>query len=220
MNLKNLIAMHYPVVGTLDHDFADRILSRAKLVTLKSGVTVFEDMMECRAFPFVLSGSLRVVKRAENGREITLYNLMPGDACAISSACIFGKEPYNACGQVISDCELVLLPTDDFNDLLSNEAFRDFIFSLFAKRVSSLMQLIEEVVFHRLDQRLAAWLLAKGPEIDVSHQHLADELGTVREIISRILSDFAQKGYVATSRGHISISDPRLLQKIIENNPA
>lgn len=131
------------------------MLRNATLISLKSGAVVFEELQSCAAFPFVLSGNLRVVKRSENGREIALYDVAPGDACVVSSACLLGSKPYNAVGLVQSDCELLMLPADDFDHLLSIKVFREFIFSLFSKRVLDLMMLVDEVAFRKLDQRHA-----------------------------------------------------------------
>jgi CRP-like cAMP-binding protein len=110
----------------------------------------------------VLAGSIRVVKAAPNGRELPLYRVTPGETCIISSACLLGHTPYNARGVTETDTTLLLVPNADFQALLGEAAFRDFIFQLFSERIADLMQLIEEVAFRKLDQRLAALLLGKG----------------------------------------------------------
>jgi CRP/FNR family transcriptional regulator len=149
----------------------------------------------------VLAGSIRVVKAAPNGRELPLYRVTPGETCIISSACLLGHTPYNARGVTEADTTLLLVPNADFQALLGEAAFRDFIFQLFSERIADLMQLIEEVAFRKLDQRLAALLLGKGRSVHTTHQQLADELGSVREIVSRLLKGFAEQGLVALAAG-------------------
>src|SRR5690606_24883459 len=105
--------------------------------------------------------------------------------CVISSSCLLGREDYNARGVAETDTVLMLLPRPVFEALFAEPAFRDFVFRLFADRIADLMQLIDEVAFRKLDQRLAALLLGKGRTLHVTHQQLADELGSVREIVSR-----------------------------------
>jgi CRP/FNR family transcriptional regulator, anaerobic regulatory protein len=204
----------YPVLGSIPKADLDNVLKNAQIVNLKSGEVVFEELQSCNAFPFVLSGTVKVVKRSVTGREIALYNVMPGDACVVSSACLLGDKPYNAIGVVQSDCELVMMPADDFNQLLSIRAFRELIFSLFSKRVLDLMLLIDEVAFRKLDQRLVRLLINQGPAIEASHQLLADELGTVREMITRTLNAFADRQLVLLSRGSIQVLDQQGLAKI------
>jgi CRP/FNR family transcriptional regulator len=108
----------------------------------------------------------------------------------------------------------VLLPRDLFDEMLDVTAFRDFVFDLFAERISELMQLVEEVAFRKLDQRLANLLLGKGRQLHTTHQQLADELGSVREMVSRLLKGFADQGLVRLGREQIEILDPAGLRKI------
>jgi CRP/FNR family transcriptional regulator, anaerobic regulatory protein len=204
----------YPVLRSVPQHELDATLQNARLVSLKSGTIVFEELQSCRAFPFVLSGHVRVVKRSETGREIALYSVTPGDACVVSSACLLGNKPYNAVGIVQADCELVMMPAQDFDRLMSLQPFREFIFSLFSRRVLELMLLVDEVAFRKLDQRLARLLIGRGPAVTVSHQDLADELGTVREMITRTLHGFAERGLVRLTRGSVEVLDAQGLERI------
>ena len=100
---------------------------------------------------------------------------------------------------------------------MTSREFREFIFSLFSKRILGLMLLVEEVAFQKLDKRLATLLLRRGGRIDSSHQELADELGTVREMITRLLNSFSDTGLIELSRGRIEIVDEQALKFITEN---
>jgi CRP/FNR family transcriptional regulator len=175
------------VLSEVDQELLTHVLSNAKLVTLKSGTVIFEELQPCNAFPFILSGNIRVYKQSVNGRELSLYSVTAG--------CLLGDKPYNASGLAKIDSMLVMMTANDFENLLSSKVFREFIFSLFSKRISELMQLVEEVAFQRLDRRLASLLLRRGRYIKMSHQELADELGTVREMITRVLKSFSDTGF-------------------------
>ncbi|MCB1963203.1 MAG: Crp/Fnr family transcriptional regulator, partial [Rhodocyclaceae bacterium] len=172
------------------------------------------DHQACEGFPFVVSGSIRVIKASPSGRELPLYRVAPGETCVISSSCLLGHEDYNARGVAESDTEMVMLPKAVFDELLGEPAFRGFVFHLFADRIADLMQLIEEVAFHKLDQRLAALLLGKGRVLHTTHQQLADELGSVREMVSRLLKGFAAQGLVKLGREQVALIDPAGLRRV------
>ncbi|MCA0186898.1 MAG: Crp/Fnr family transcriptional regulator [Proteobacteria bacterium] len=204
----------YPVLARLPGAARERLSGRARIITVPAGTTLFDERQACQGFPFVLSGSIRVIKAAPTGRELPLYRVTPGETCIISSACLLGQAPYNARGITESETRLLLLPVEDFQALLAESAFRDFVFQLFSERIADLMQLIEEVAFRKLDQRLAALLLGKGARIHTTHQQLADELGSVREIVSRLLKGLAEQGLVALSREQVDILDPAGLRRL------
>lgn len=204
----------YPVLATLPAPDLGGAVRNARTITVKAGTTLFNELQPCDAFPFILSGALRIVKRAENGREILLYTVGPGDACVVSAACLLGRSPYNAVGIVQEDCELLMVPAAAFDALMAIKGFREAIFALFSQRVLDLMQLVDAVAFQKLDARLARVLIARGPEIAVSHQALADELGTVREMVTRILNGFADRGLVVLGRGSVRVVDAAGLKRV------
>lgn len=214
MNDDALLRSRYPVIDALAPAARERLLAAARWMDIPAGALLFDDRQSCEGFPFVVDGSVRVAKCAPNGRELPLYRVSPGETCIISSSCLLGHEDYNARGVTEAPTRLMLLPKAVFDDLLADPAFRDFVFHLFAERIADLMQLIEEVAFRRLDQRLAALLLGKGRVLHVTHQHLADELGSVREIVSRLLKGFAEQGLVKLSREQIEILDPAGLRAL------
>ena len=206
----------YPVLAELPPGLREQIVAAAQAVTVPAGATLFDERQPCQGFPFVLAGAIRVAKVAANGRELPLYRVTPGETCIITSSCLLGNVPYNARGTTESETVLVLLPQGLFNELLAQAPFRNFIFNLFAERMADLMRLVEEVAFRKLDQRLAALLLGKGRVVHATHQQLADELGSVREMISRLLKGFAELGLVALGREQIEIRDAAGLRRIAE----
>ena len=198
----------YPVLATLPAAARQRLFKAAQLMRVPAGTLLFDERQACQGFPLVASGSIRVSKVSIQGRELPLYRVGPGETCIITSSCLLGRADYNARGMVESDLTLVFLPASEFQVLLAEPVFRDFIFHLFSERIADLMQVVEEVAFHKLDQRLAGLLLGKGRVLHATHQQLADELGSVREIVSRLLKGFAAQGLVALGREQIEILDP------------
>lgn len=209
-----LLAERYPMLAQLPPASRLLIATASHWASVPAGQLLFDDHQACQGFPFVIEGSVRVIKCAPNGRELPLYRVAPGETCIISSSCLLGRENYNARGITESETELMLLPRATFDELLGEPVFRDFVFHLFAERIADLMQLIEEVAFQRLDQRLAALLLGKGRVLHVTHQQLADELGSVREFVSRLLKGFAAQGLVRLAREQIEILDPASLRRL------
>jgi CRP/FNR family transcriptional regulator, anaerobic regulatory protein len=204
----------YPVLQDLSEFLRSRLIGETQQMVVPAGTVLFDEHQPCQGFPFVLAGSIRVVKLAANGRELPLYKVLPGESCIITSSCLLGRTDYNARGVTETETTLVLLPRGLFDQLLDAPPFRDFVFHLFGERIAELMQLVEEVAFHKLDQRLANLLLGKGRQLHTTHQQLADELGSVREMVSRLLKGFADQGLVRLGRELIEILDPAGLRKI------
>ena len=207
----------YPMLGTLPAAQREGLLANASTLRAPVGTVMFDENQQCQGFPLLLSGSIRVIKSAANGRELQLYRVCPGESCILTSSCLLGHATYNARGVVEQDVVMVVLPPAAFRLLLSqHEPFRDYIFSLFSERLTDLMQLVSAVAFQKLDQRLAALLIAKPKPIQSTHQALADELGSVREIVSRLLKNFADQGWVRLGREQIEVIDTPALKKLSE----
>lgn len=204
----------YPVLNAIDPRIRQRVADQMQVIKVPSGTILFDEHQPCTGFPFLLAGAVRVLKAAANGRELPLYRVLPGETCIISSSCLLGHIAYNARGIAQGETALVVLPRPLFDELLSTVGFRDFIFHLFAERMADLMQLVEEVAFRKLDQRLAALLLGKGRTVHATHQQLADELGSVREMVSRLLKGFADQKLVNLGREQIEILDPPRLREL------
>jgi CRP/FNR family transcriptional regulator len=195
-------------------------LSETHVLHLGQGSTLFDEGSACTGFPFVLAGEVRVVKLSSSGRGLYLYSVLPGEACVISQGCLLGHQHYNARGVAQAELSLCLISRSLFAQLLATHApFRQFVFALFADRFAELMALIEEVAFKRLDQRLAHLLVDRGPLLNVTHQALADDLGSVREIVTRVLHHFANEGWVELARERISVLQPLRLANFSEPCP-
>lgn len=205
----------YPAFSSMPAAALGRMFDEATLRTVPAGTVMFDESNPCQSFPMLVDGTIRVSKVAANGRELQMYRVVPGESCLITASCLLGNVPYSARGVAESAVTMVVLPPALFDRLVAeHEPFRRYIFSLFSERLSELMQLVEAVAFHRLDRRLAALLLGKGRTIQATHQQIAEELGSVREIVSRLLKSFAEQGLVALSREKIEVLNPQELRRI------
>lgn len=203
-----------PLFAKLDRAALDLVASVARRVTLPAGARAFESGQPCSAFLIVSAGRVRVQLTAENGREIVLYRIEAGESCVLTTSCILGSEAYGAEAVCETEVEAIALPTPSFRALLdSSAAFRDAILSAYAARVSDLVLTIEETLFQRVDARLAALLAARaeGGIVTATHHALAVELGSAREVVSRILKRFERSGAIALSRGAVEILNARRL---------
>src|SRR5512139_887606 len=206
----------YPALASLDPRALDTLLDHAEVVNLPAGTPLFGEGSVCRQFPLVLAGSIRVAKVGE-GRELQLYRVTPGESCVLTSSCLVGGRDYPATGVVESDVQLVVLPKTTFDELMATHApFRQYVFGLFAERFTELLGLVEAVAFHKLDRRVASALLGHGRVVEMTHQQLADAVGSVREIVTRVLRNFADQGLVKSGRGSIEVLDAARLRRIAE----
>lgn len=213
-NTQTRLLQQYLVLRDLPAADKAKLLATASMMHLTAGTIVFDENQSCQGFPLLLSGSIHVIKAAPSGRELQLYSVDPGESCILTSSCLLGHAKYKARGVARLDTELVVLPPEAFRKLISvHEPFRDYIFSLFSERLTDLMQLVSAVAFQKLDQRLAVLLVAKPAPIHTTHQALADELGSVREIVSRLLKSFAEQGWIKLGREQIEIVDAAALKK-------
>lgn len=183
-------------------------------VDVAAGTVLFTENNPCQGFPLVLDGEVRVARQSMDGRSLELYRVTPGELCLVSSASLFRSTPLNAHGVTTKPTRLLLIRPTTFQQWLAQPAFRDSILGLFAERMADLTTLIDAVAFQKLDQRLAATLLGRGQDLSLTHQALADELGTVREIITRLLRRFEREGWVQLSREHIHIVNSPALRAV------
>jgi len=194
-------------------------LSLAFVVKLEKGQPVSSEGAECSHLALVLSGNARVYKLGESGREITLYRVGPGQSCVLTASCIQSHQPFPAFAECEQAVEAVLIPAGDLNRWMAESApWRDYVFSLVAKRMANIIGLVEEVVFRRMDRRIAAYLLSRCRDADTetiqaTHQEIASDLGTSREVVSRILKDLETGGHISVARGAITIRNQQKLQE-------
>jgi len=209
--------------GTADLPLAvrKRLNATARVIHMKRGDQVFGPMNVPDSLFFLYDGRIRVSQSSESGREIVLYRVEAGDSCVLTTACMLAEEAYNAEGIAETDVTAVVLPKAAFDRLAAEEdAFRNFIFAAYSRRLIDMLRVIDDVAFGRIDVRLAERLLALGDgrkEIRTTHQALASELGTAREVISRVLNDFHKRDLISQSRGIITFIDKPGLAAIAQS---
>ncbi len=198
----------FPFFSTLPAATRDLLLSRAVTKKLSHKEVLVRDGGECRYLPFVLEGTLRLFKTSPGGREITLYRIEKGESCILSATCILTDGSFPAIAEAEGETEILLIPSQLIADTVEDHPeWRRFLFGLYARRLEDVLMLVDEVAFHHVDARLAAWLLkhASAARVDRTHGEIADELGTSREVVTRILKDFESDGLIETSRGRIRL---------------
>jgi len=206
----------FPDLNGLSADIRKE-LEAIQPMKVPAGTVLFRDGDMCQGYVFVLNGSVRVQKMDPEGREIVLYRVENGQTCMLTTSCLLGGRAYPAEGVAEEETELALLAPNRLDALLADAAFRRFVLSMISQRVADLMALIEDVAFGRMDVRLARRLLELdngSGKLHLTHQQLATELGTAREVISRILKDFERRGLVELGRGTLLLPDPEELGAI------
>ena len=205
----------FPALGALTSAHLERLLDEAELRAAPQGTVMFEPRQPCAGFPLLLRGSVRVTKTSAGGREILLYRVEPGEGCVLSGGCLLGASEYAATAVAETDVELLAVPAGTFNHLiLASPAFRNFVFGMYGRRLADVIELVEEIAFRKLDTRLAGLLLQRGPVIPGTHQKLADELGSVREVVSRMLRSFEQRGWIRLERERVTVLDEAALASL------
>ena len=220
-----------PIADLLDHWFPaedivlQQLREQLQLVRLPAGRDVFRLGDPCGSYLVVVNGMVRVQALSASGREVVLYRVTDGQSCVITTACLISGDVYPAEGVTEAETTALAVPQGVFTELLGRSAaFRSFVFSSQGQRLSDLIQRIEDVAFGRVDGRLARMLLdrskANGGAILATHQQLASELGTAREVISRQLKVFEKQGWIRVQRGSVEVLQPQALVSICKDTTA
>ena len=201
----------------------ETLRARVDEVSLPAGQAVFRRGAPCRNYLVVIEGSVRVQALASNGREITLYRVRDGQSCVITTSCLISTESYPAEGVTEVDTSALVVPQAVFDEALGSSAeFRRFVFANQGLRLGDLIQRVEDVMFGRIDVRLARLLLSLSEQgtqsVAMTHQQLASELGTAREVISRQLKQFEGQGWVVIGRGSIAVKAPEMLDELAQDS--
>jgi CRP/FNR family transcriptional regulator len=207
----NRIARAMPFLQRADETLKQDLRQQAGFATIPAGQDIFVEGDRVEGIALLLSGVVRVYKIGETGREITLYRFGLGESCILTANAILSEKSFPAIATVEEDAEAVMIPADAFRRWVNKyDLWREFVFDLLSERLSTVMAVVDEVVFKRMDRRVAAWLLnqarLKNP-MRVTHQEIAAELGSSREVISRMLEDFSREGLIESGRGTIEVQD-------------
>ncbi len=199
----------FPYFRNAPEALVDDILSSSKYASAPENIILNKEGVEVSEFVLLLSGESRVYLASGTGREITLYEMGPGDICVLNASCLLSntRSPANAVS--LTKVECLLMPSSDFFDIISRyKAMQSFVFSRINSSLISVMSLIAEVTFGKMDERLNDYLIEKSEncKLMITHQKIADDLGTSREVVSRLLKEFERRGVVRLSRNSIELS--------------
>jgi CRP/FNR family transcriptional regulator len=198
-------------LAQLPTDIRADLVRGSQVLSVAAGTQVFQPGQSADNLLLLIDGTVRVQQRSETGREIFLYRVHAGESCVLTTACMLAFEDYSADGIAETDVTAAAIPRKTFDDLLARSpVFREFVFAAYSRRITDLFALIDDIVFQRMDVRLAERLLELAGQTDTvhaTHAVLATELGTAREVISRTLSEFHRRGWVEQTRGAVRITD-------------
>jgi CRP/FNR family transcriptional regulator len=188
--------------------------------SLEEGKILFLEGDACHNIGFVGIGNIRVSKVGETGREITLYHVQPGEGCVLNISCAFSEIGYPATATVENHTEMVIFPSATFRDWMSKQEIRGFVFQLFSRRLTQVITLLEEVIFRKMDQRLAEFLISRFDNenkprrtLHITQEQIAVELGTAREVVNRLLKEFERQGAIESSRGVLKLRNENNLKQ-------
>lgn len=204
------ISEAFPFLQSIPRASRDAFLAQAVRKSLENKQVLVRDGNECAYLPFVLEGTLRVFKTSETGKELTLYRIERGESCILTATCILNGSSFPAIAEAEGSTDVLLAPAKLLVRFVEEYAeWRRFVFRLYSKRLEIVLSLVEEVAFHHIDSRIAAYLLkfVEGQKgvASKTHAEIASELGTSREVVTRILRDFEADGMIETLRGKIRI---------------
>jgi CRP/FNR family transcriptional regulator len=215
--MRDEVSTAFPFFKTIAAPAREALLARTIRKHLDHRQILVSSGTACAYLPFVLSGTLRIYKTSEAGKELTLYRIERGESCILSATCILNGGSFPAIAEAEGATEILLVPAAITAALVeSNAEWRTYIFELYAKRLEEVLVLVDEVAFRHVDSRIAAYLSRHGEAgstVQRTHAEIASELGTSREVVTRILRDFEADGLIETSRGRIEIRRPDTLRE-------
>ena len=199
----------FPALSTLEPQHHAELLAAVRFNRLNEGDVAYRQGQRCHNYVMCMDGRTRVFKTSESGREILLYQVGAGQTCVLTTSCLMAGSGFPAESTAETDVLLAALPASVFHGLMrSSMPFRQFVLDNYGDLLSSLITLVDEVAFASLDLRLARRLLAEADAQGMvlkTHQQLAQDLGSVREVISRYLNDWERMGWVRASRGSVEV---------------
>lgn len=215
----NALANHFPTL-TEEDALGGALERKTQAATLAPGEFICMEGTMCAHLALVLDGTARVYKTGAGGREITLYRVEPGQSCILTTSCILSHRDFPAFAVAETAVDARLVPAATVEAWMdTHPAWQRYVFDLFAARLDTVIATLEEVAFHQLDARLARCLLdahdeASGDTIRTTHEQLASDLGSAREVVSRLLKDCEHDGLVELGRGRVTVTNRSDLQRI------
>lgn len=216
MNFEEL----FPIWDTLDASQKDRILGGLITRQVKKGTVLHNGSMDCTGLFLIRSGQLRAYILSDEGREITIYRLFDRDICLFSASCIMRSIQFDVTIEAEKDTRLFIIPSEIYKSIMEESASAaNYTNELMASRFSDVMWLMEQIMWKSLDKRVAAFLLEESSiegstELKITHEAIANHLGSHREVITRMLRYFQSEGMVRLRRGSVTITDGAKLRQL------
>ena len=210
----------FPYLGKPANQSAARIAHAVREINLPTDAVAFRQGDSCANYLLVIEGSIKVLARSETGREIVLYRVRRGGSCVLTTSCLLSHSQYPAEGITETPVRALAIPAESFHQgLAESEEFRQFVFDAYGQRLADVISLVEDISFGQINRRLARYLLqhASNNQLEITHQGLATELGSAREVISRQLKDFEQRGWIEQQRGKIRLRDSEGLKSLAQS---
>ncbi len=213
----------FPGLSLIRDEVGLAALRSAKVCSFPTGTPLMQHGDPCESFILLTRGTARVFQAGEGGREILLFRVRAGELCVLTLSDLTAARVYSANAVAEESVDLVIIPADKFRDALAgSEAFRTYVLSSLAQRLCDMMGLVEQVAFQRLDLRLACLLgqlfgQRNTATLRITHQELANELGTSREVASRLLKEFENMNCIRLKRGEIELLSPETLSRLSRN---
>jgi len=208
----------FPGLAGLDETAKELLRRHARIVEAPVGTIGYRETDPCNAYVMRLAGRSRVYKLSDTGREILLYRVGAGETCVLTTTCLLGRSHYPASTVVEEAVRDVVVPAAIFHQLMvESDVFRRFVLGNYGDLISDLIVLVDEVAFRSISARLAG-LLLQAPDgvVSYTHQQLADELGSAREVISRQLKDFERAGWLRLGRAQVEVLSRDALQRLTQ----
>ena len=218
-HLRSEFETFFPFIAQSQTDFIEKFYASCRYVELPAGASICDEGQQCSQLTLLLEGVGRVYKLSPTGREVTLYRIHAGEACVLTASCIMNQGSFPAMAVTETPVRGLMVSPDRVRNWICQESqWQRFIFGLLSSRLASIISVVEEVAFKRIDVRLAEKFrlsLAQGKtSLQVTHAELAADVGSSREVVSRILKDFAMRGLIETSRGRIQLTDAQAIEHL------
>lgn len=202
----------FPFIQALSREERARLLEHSRHSLIPAGTRIMDETLRCSGVTLVVNGLVRIFKLSEEGKEITLYRIGRGETCVLTVACLLGNGsvPYPVSAVTEHDTLLVVIPVDVFRRLFEAATpVREFVFSAMAAKFYAVLGLVENITFKRTNERLLDLLISKtgggAYPLYATHESVAAELGTAREVVSRLLKEYEQAGMLTLQRGKITL---------------
>ena len=211
---------YFPIWNKITSEHKQRLTDSAEFLKVKAGTVVHNGSMDCLGLLLIQSGQLRVYTLSSEGREITLYRLFDHDICLFSASCVMPNIQFEVIIEAEKDAEMWVLPSCLFKDLMEESAVvANYANQLISSRFSEVMWLMEQIMWKSFDKRLASFLLEESvledsTSLKITHEKIANHMGTAREVVTRMLRYFQSEGMVKLTRGTVEIVDEAALEDL------